>query len=95
MDKVYSNTRVDAANAIGNGNARELHADITSVELKFTVTSGGATAGRTSVVISPSNSLPVKYLYKGATWLRSANTTQTISPSYTVNGKSPYLIHSL
>ena len=95
MDKIYSNTRVDASNAIGNGNARELHADITSVELKFTVTSGGATPGKTSVVIYPSSYLPVKYLYKGATWLRSANTTQTISPSYTVNGKSPYLIHSL
>jgi hypothetical protein len=95
MDKVYSNTRVDAANAIGNGNARELHADITSVELKFTITSGGATPGKTSVAIYPSSYLPVKYLYKSATWLRSANTTQTISPSYTVNGKSPYLIHSL
>ena len=95
MDKVYSNTRVDASNAIGNGNARELHADITSVELKFTITSGGATPGKTSVAIYPSSYLPVKYLYKSATWLRSANTTQTISPSYTVNGKSPYLIHSL
>ena len=95
MDKVYSNTRVDAANAIGNGNARELHADITSVELKFTITSGGATPGNTSVAIYPSSYLPVKYLYKSATWLRSANTTQTISPSYKVNGKSPYLIHSL
>ena len=95
MDKVYSNTRVDASNAIGNGNARELHADITSVELKFTITSGGATPGKTSVAIYPSSYLPVKYLYKSATWLRRANTTQTISPSYTVNGKSPYLIHSL
>ena len=95
MDKVYSNTRVDASNAIGNGNARELHADITSVELKFTITSRGATPGKTSVAIYPSSYLPVKYLYKSATWLRSANTTQTISPSYTVNGKSPYLIHSL
>ena len=95
MDKVYSNTRVDASNAIGNGNARELYADITSVELKFTITSGGATPGKTSVAIYPSGYLPVKYLYKSATWLRSANTTQTISPSYTVNGKSPYLIHSL
>ena len=37
----------------------------------------------------------VKEVEDSATWLRSANTTQTISPSYTVNGKSPYLIHSL
>ena len=95
MDKVYANTRTDASNAIGNGNARTLHADITSVELKFTITSKGVTAGRTSVAISPSSSLPVKYLYKSATWLRSANSTQTISPTYTVNGKYPFLIHSL
>lgn len=95
MDKVYANTRTDASNAIGNGNARTLHADITSVELKFTITSKGVTAGRTSVAISPSSSLSVKYLYKSATWLRSANSTQTISPTYKVNGKYPYLIHSL
>lgn len=95
MDKVYANTRTDASNAIGNGNARTLHADITSVELKFTITSKGVTAGRTSVAISPSSSLPVKYLYKSATWLRSANSTQTISPTYTVNGKYPFMIHSL
>ena len=95
MDKVCSNTRTDAANAIGNGNSRTLHADITSVELLFTVTSKGVTAGRTSVVISPTSSLPVRYLYRSATWLRDANTTQTISSTYKVNGKSPQQIHSL
>ncbi|MGN1232902.1 MAG: hypothetical protein ACI4UJ_05580 [Candidatus Cryptobacteroides sp.] len=95
MDKIYSNTRTDASNAIGNGNARTLHADITSVDLLFTITSKGKTPGKTSVAISPSSYLPVKYLYKSATWLRAANTTQTINPTYKVNGKYPYLIHSL
>ena len=97
MDKVYSNTRTDASNAIGNGNKRTLHTDITGVELKFTIVSGGATAGRTSVTISPSgpDAFPIRYLYKGTTWWHSANQAATIIPTYTVNGKAASQIHTL
>ena len=97
MDKVYSNTRTDASNAIGNGNKRTLHTDITGVELKFTIVSGGATAGRTSVTISPSgpDAFPIRYLYKGTTWWHSANQAAKIIPTYTVNGKAASQIHTL
>lgn len=97
MDRVYSNTRTDASNAIGNGNKRTLHTDITGVELKFTIVSGGATAGRTSVTMSPSgpDAFPIRYLYKGTTWSHSANQTATIIPTYTVNGKAASQIHTL
>ena len=97
MDKVYSNTRTDASNAIGNGNKRTLHTDITGVELKFTIVSGGATAGKTSVTVSPSDpdAFPIRYLYKGTTWWHSANQAATIIPTYTVNGKAASQIHTL
>lgn len=97
LDKIYSITRTDASNAIGNGNKRSLHCDIGTVTLKFTIASLGATAGKTSVQILPSYSgaFPIRYLYKSATWSHSANQTQTIIPTYTVNGKSPSLIHVL
>ncbi len=97
MDRIYSVTRTDASNAIGNGNKRSLHCDIGTVTLKFTIASLGATAGKTSVQILPSYSgaFPIRYLYKSVTWSHSANQTQTIIPTYTVNGKSPSLIHTL
>lgn len=97
LDKIYSITRTDASNDIGNGNKRSLHCDIGTVTLKFTIASLGATAGKTSVQILPSYSgaFPIRYLYKSATWSHSANQTQTIIPTYTVNGKSPSLIHIL
>lgn len=97
LDKIYSITRTDASNAIGNGNKRSLHCDIGTVTLKFTIASLGAIAGKTSVQILPSYSgaFPIRYLYKSVTWSHSANQTQTIIPTYTVNGKSPSLIHTL
>ncbi len=90
LDKVFSNTRTDAANWIGNGNARELHADITSVDLKFTIHSLGANEGCTPVNITPksSSSFPIKYTYTGNTWLQNSGYVKTVSPSFTINGKS-------
>ena len=82
---------------VAESNKRSLHCDIGTVTLKFTIASLGATAGRTSVQILPSYSgaFPIRYLYKSATWSHSSNQTQTILPTYTVNGKSPSLIHTL
>ncbi len=97
MDRIYSNTRTDACNAIGNGNARELHADINAVVLSFTVASTGAAAGKTSVIIRPrtSASFRILYLYKEQSWNRGANSTATIVPEYTVNGKTPSSVNRL
>ncbi len=88
LDTVHANTRTDAANAIGNGNARTLHADISSVTLSFTIHSQGAYAGRTSVTISPTHgtSMPIKYTYGGTTWNHSSGYVLTITPGFTVNG---------
>lgn len=97
MDRVYSNARTDASNAIGNGNRRTLHSDITGVTIALTVTSGGATAGKTAVDIAPASGagLPVRYLYREPTWSRGANSTQTITPTLTVNGRTPGSVHKL
>ena len=97
MDKIYSNTQTDASNAIGNGNARTLHADISQVSLKFTIASTGAAAGKTSVIVRPqyASGFTIRYLYREATWSRGANTASTIYPTYIVNGLSPLLVHRL
>ena len=97
MDAIYNVTRTDACNAIGNGNARELHADINTVILKFTVASTGAAAGKTSVIIRPRTSATFKilYLYKEQSWNRGANSTATIIPNYTVNGKTASSVNRL
>ena len=91
MDEIYGNTREDAANAIGNGNRKVLHADITSVTLDISVHSLGVYAGKTVVTVSPSSGsgLPVKYTYAEPTWLRAKGAVQTVYPSLTVNGTSP------
>ena len=91
MDEVFANTREDAANAIGNGNRRTLHADITSVSLSLSVHSLGTYAGRTVVTVSPASGagLPVPYTYAGPTWLRDRGAVQTVYPALTVNGVSP------
>ena len=97
MDAIYNVTRTDASNAIGNGNARELHADINTVILKFTVASTGAAAGKTSVIIRPRTSATFRilYLYKEQSWNRGANSTATIIPNYTVNGKTASTVNRL
>ena len=97
MDAIYNVTRTDASNAIGNGNARELHADINTVILKFTVASTGAAAGKTSVIIRPrtSETFKILYLYKEQSWNRGANSTATIIPNYTVNGKTASSVNRL
>jgi hypothetical protein len=97
MDEIYANTREDAANAIGNGNRRTLHADVTSVTLSISVHSLGVYAGKTVVTISPSSGsgLPVRYTYAEQTWLRSRGAVQTVYPSLTVNGASPSAVSVL
>lgn len=97
MDRIYSITRTDACNAIGNGNARELHADINAVILKFTVASTGAAAGKTSVIIRPrtNGDFKILYLYREPSWNRGANSTATITPEYTVNGCAPSAVNRL
>ena len=97
MDEIYANTREDAANAIGNGNRRTLHADVTSVTLSISVHSLGVYAGKTVVTISPSSGsgLPVRYTYAEQTWLRSRGAVQTVYPSLTVNGVSPSAVSVL
>lgn len=97
MDKVFGNTRVDASNFIGNGNARTLHADITSIDLKFTIHSKGDYAGKTVVTLSPTSgrSFPINYRYQGTTWKHGDGYSATFYPTYSVNGKSPSSIHSL
>lgn len=91
MDQVYSNTRTDAANAIGNGNARTLHADISSIEIRLTVHSLGDRAGKTAVSVSPADgkALPVKYTYEEETWSHSARSSQSILPTLYLNGGQP------
>ena len=97
MDQIYSNTRTDAANAIGNGNKRQVHADITSVSLSLTVHSLGDYAGKTVVTIDPANgsAFPIQYTYAEATWTRDKGAVQTIRPTFTVNGEAPSSIRTL
>ena len=97
MDEIYSITREDAANAIGNGNKKTLHADITTVTLRLTVHSEGEYAGKVVVTLTPSTGtgFPIKYTYAEETSSRDGGTLQTIYPSYTVNGKSPSSIGAL
>ncbi len=97
LDKVFNNTRTDAANWLGNGNARTLNADITSVELRFTIHSLGANEGCTPVKITPTvkTSFPVKYTYKGTTWNHNSGYVNTLYPTYTINGKSASSISEL
>ena len=97
LDEVFSNTRTDAANAIGNGNKRTLHADITSVTLKFTIHSLVDYAGKTVVTISPSYGayFPIKYTYGGTTWNHGDGYVATLYPGYTVNGSTPTAIRTL
>ena len=91
LDKMHAITRIDACNAIGNGNARTLHAEITSVSLSFTVHSQGDNAGKTAVTVSPGNSsaFTVSYPYSGKTWNHAEGYTLTIHPAYTLNGRAP------
>ena len=91
MDGVFSNVRDHAANAIGNGNRKELHADITSVDLAFSIHSLGDYAGRTVVTVSPSSGagLPITYTYTGETWSHDPGDRAVIHPSLSVNGGSP------
>ena len=97
MDEIHANSRTDAANAIGNGNRRTVHADIASVTLSVTVRSLGDYVGKTVVTISPQSgdALPIRYTYGEATWLRTKGAVQTISPTLTVNGLSPSSIREL
>lgn len=97
LDDMFSITRTDAANAIGNGNARTLHTDITSVSLKFTVHSLGLYAGETVVTISPSSSASflIPYTYTGQTWNHDDGYTLRITPSYTVNGQTAGTVRML
>lgn len=97
MDQVFSNTREDAANAIGNGNQRTLHPDLYSVTLAFTVHSLGDYAGKTVVTIAPSHStlFPIKYTYTGTTWNYGAGHARILYPAYTVNGTTPAYVRTL
>ncbi len=97
MDKVFSNARTDAANAIGNGNARTLHSDINSVDLKFTIHSEGVLAGELPVTITPtvSSNFPVRYQYTGPTWNHGTGYNAVIKPTFTVNGASASSIKKL
>jgi hypothetical protein len=97
MDEVYANTRTDAANAIGNGNKRTVHADITSVTLAMTVHSLGDYAGMTVVTIDPpsGNAFPIPYTYTEPTWTRAKGAVQTIRPTFTVNGGQPSSVRAL
>lgn len=97
LDSIHGNARTDAANAIGNGNHRELHADITSIDLKFTIHSKGERAGKVSTKVSPSSSesFPIIYTYPNETWSRSAGQRQSIHPTYTINGRPPSVVQEL
>ena len=97
MDSVFSNTRTDAANAIGNGNARDVHTDLTSIDLKFTIHSMGDQAGTTAVLISPSSgdTFPISYTYGADTWYRGKGAVQTLYPTYTVNQQTPSAVKIL
>lgn len=97
LDEVFSNTRTDAANAIGNGNSRTLHPDINTVTLAVSVRSLGDHAGKTAVSLSPGSgaNLPIQYTYTGTTWDRCNGFVRVVHPSYTVNGRSPSSISVL
>lgn len=97
LDKVFDNTRTDAANAIGNGNSRTLHADINSISLKFTVHSLGDYAGQTVVTVAPVNgtSFPISYTYTGTTWNHSKGYVLKLYPGFSINGVSPGSIRTL
>ena len=97
LDEVYANAREDAATAIGNGNQRTLHTDITEITLSLTVHSLGDYEGKTVVTISPAarTLFPIRYTYGGPTWHCGAGTTVTLYPIYTVNGVSPASVHVL
>ena len=77
LDEVYANAREDAATAIGNGNQRTLHTDITEVTLSLTVHSLGDYEGKTVVSISPAarTLFPIRYTYEGVTWHCGAGTS--------------------
>lgn len=97
MDQVYENTRTDAANAIGNGNKRTLHADISSVTLALTIHSLGDYAGKTVVTVSPSSGslFPIQYTYAEATHIHAKGATVTLHPTFTVNGETPSTARTL
>ncbi len=97
MDNIYNHTATDAANSIGNGNARILHTDITVSDLKFTIHSCGDFAGNTPVNITPGDSydFPVTYYYTSRTWSHGAGTSDIIKPSFTINGKPSYKVNVL
>ncbi len=97
LDKMHAITRIDACNAIGNGNARTLHAEITSVSLSFTVHSQGDNAGKTAVTVSPgaASAFTITYPYSGKTWNHGEGYTLTIHPTYTLNGRSPSSVTTL
>ena len=97
MDEVFGITRTDASNAIGNGNSRTLHADITSVSLKFTIHSLGLYAGKTVVTISPGSSASfyLPYTYTGKTWNHDSGYVLRLTPDYSVNGRTASTVRVL
>ena len=97
LDAVFANTREDAANAIGNANRKDLHPDITSISMRFTIHSLGDYAGKTVVTISPSHKtyFPIRYTYEGDTWNYPRGHVAQIVPEYTVNGVSPSSVRTL
>lgn len=97
LDRMHSNTREDAANAIGNGNERTLHFQIKSIDLKYSIHSQGEYAGQTAVEISPTTSdrFPIRYTYSGDTWSYAHGYEHTLYPSFTINGQAPSSVHQL
>lgn len=95
LDQMAAYTREDAQNAIGNGNQRTVHAETTSISLRFTIHSLGEYAGRTSVKISPATFIPVTYTYSGWTDDYGYNGTSTVNAQFIVNGTTPSIINTL
>jgi len=97
MTALHAHSGEDAANAIGNANVREVHADINSIKLELTVHSEGTYAGKTAVTITPavSSGLPVKFTYTAETWNHGKGYEKTITPAFTVNGTSPQSVSTL
>lgn len=95
LDQINAYTCEDAQNAIGNGNQKTIHAEVTSVTLKFTIHSLGEYAGKTSVSISPTGSFPIQYTYSGWTNDYGDKGTSTTDAYFFVNGVRPSNIDRL
>lgn len=95
MDGITANTREHAENAIGNANQVTFHAQITSIELKFSTHSLGTYSGATAVSISPSSEISVSYTYSGLTNDYGENGTSVTGAQFVVNGKIPYNVSKL